>query len=163
MPASALGEQVKRVVMMTALMLAMAMPAHASSAPADFVFKCRNGKKSKVWLNPFKVVNNCGTHSEQWVTVYVDNYGISTDAYNVQPGATYKDNASGFDISKTDATLGRGHFCDSATVIGRSETANRTVTSYEAKDPDGNEEWDAYWEITTVYRPGSKWRAACKA
>jgi hypothetical protein len=145
----------------------------------DTVLGCENGKVSKVWLSPLKIVNNCGRQSEQWVTVRLwnDSGGgpstVSADIYSVQPGATYDSTTNQGDLawhggweigltSQQSAGLDGGVFCDSGyqnlqpNVFYYEEQAFGTVVVFAADD------FHSRTKIIDIYRKGSAWRANCE-
>lgn len=173
------GGSMRKVAAFIATIMALSVaPAEAATSP-DYKLKCKNGKVSKVWLNPLKIVNNCGTHSKQWVTVRLwnpsgsaDPSTVSADIYSVHPGATYDSTTKqgelarhgGWEIGLTTektAVLDRGVFCNSGyedhqpNVFYHEERAYGTVIVYVADD------FHSRTKIINIYSKRSSWRPDC--
>ena len=131
----------KRFIVIVGLALAVAAPvvsAQASGGP-DWEMRCRNGKYAKVWLSPFKVENNCGDHSKQWVELVFHDTDEDSWIINVAAGTKYKRSTSDYADVQAYARLGGGVLC--------------------AEDADKN--YADLNSVETVYRKGSTWRAVC--
>jgi hypothetical protein len=91
----------KYIIALVGVIGLVAPSAQAYTAP-DFKLKCGNGKYAKVWLAPFKAVNNCRARTLV-VSIEVGDNGFQ---YRVAPRTTVS-NTSGYDISGTTAWLER--------------------------------------------------------
>jgi hypothetical protein len=132
---------VKRFIVVIGLALALVAPlvsAEAAGGP-DWEMRCKNGKKAKVWLSPFKVENKCSDHSKQWVEMVFLDTDEDSWIINIAAGTKYKNGSTNYPGFQVYARLGGGVFC--------------------AEDADKN--YADLSSVQTVYRKGSTWRAAC--
>jgi hypothetical protein len=90
-----------------AAVAALTVPAGAATPTAkkpDYALTCRDGKHTaKVWLAPYRAVNNCPAHSGQWLVISGswNDEAIGDDdfwATDVQPGASFS-NKGNLDLS----------------------------------------------------------------
>jgi hypothetical protein len=86
------------LLLVPAAVAALAVPAGAavpSKPTPNFVLRCRDGKHTaKVWLAPYRAVNNCPVHSGEWLVIAGDSGDAAqgNDAFwatSVQPGASF--------------------------------------------------------------------------
>ena len=136
-------------------LVAMAMPAGAAvpKPPPAYVLHCRDGKHTaKVWLAPYRAVNNCPVHSGEWLVISGDSGDAAQgdDAFwatSVQPGASFSSKGA-VDLSPYVCDPDHYYTDDGMCYPQIFVNLGQGVWCYDASGPQ-----------EVVYRKNTKWHA----